>query len=36
MDKENQLSLRNNQLRFKTLGKFTNYWEEFIEYTPIL
>ena len=31
----NRLSLRNNQLKFKTAGKLPIILEEFIEYTPI-
>ena len=31
----NQLSLRNNWLKFKTAGKLPIILEEFIEYTPI-
>ena len=31
----NQLSLRNNRLKFKTAGKLPIILEEFIEYTPI-
>ena len=31
----NPLSLRNNQLKFKTAGKLLIILEEFIEHTPI-
>ena len=33
--KMSRLSLRNNQLKFKTAGKLPIILEEFIEYTPI-
>ena len=33
---ENRLSLRNNRLKFKTVGKLPIDLEEYMEYTPYL